>query len=113
MPPAVWKVFKAAPSADKFYHSEIKGKHHWFRLAGTSAPVLTVAAPLPLNQPRTIVLGHTNRRRELNDEMIRVVLSMFASVWPICGARASFSRRASSAPSHRAEPFCPRQTRPG
>ena len=44
IPPAVWEGFKAAPSADKFYHSEIKGKRHWFRLASKlkpSAPVLT------------------------------------------------------------------------
>jgi hypothetical protein len=38
MPPAVWKGFKAAPSADKFYHSEIKGKHHWFRLGSELKP---------------------------------------------------------------------------
>ena len=44
IPPAVWEGFKAAPSADKFYHSEIKGKRHWFRLTSKlkpSAPVLT------------------------------------------------------------------------
>jgi hypothetical protein len=44
IPPAVWEGFKAAPSADKFYHSEIKGKRHWFRLASKlkpSAPELT------------------------------------------------------------------------
>ena len=44
IPPAVWEEFKAAPSADKFYHSEIKGKRHWFRLASKlkpSAPELT------------------------------------------------------------------------
>jgi hypothetical protein len=44
MPPAVWEGFKAAPSASKFYHSEIKGRHHWFRLTSKlkpSAPVLT------------------------------------------------------------------------
>jgi KTSC domain len=44
IPPTVWEGFKAAPSADKFYHSEIKGKRHWFRLASKlkpSAPVLT------------------------------------------------------------------------
>jgi hypothetical protein len=44
IPPAVWEGFKAAPSADKFYHSEIKGKRHLFRLASKmkpSAPVLT------------------------------------------------------------------------
>jgi hypothetical protein len=39
--PVVWEGFKAAPSADKFYHSEIKGKRHWFRLARPSAPELT------------------------------------------------------------------------
>ena len=42
--PAVWEGFKAAPSAGKFYHSEIKGKHHWFRLGSElkpSAPELT------------------------------------------------------------------------
>jgi KTSC domain len=33
IPPADWEGFKAAPSAGKFYHSEIKGKRHWFRLA--------------------------------------------------------------------------------
>jgi hypothetical protein len=38
IPPAVWEGFKAAPSADKFYHSEIKGKRHWFRLAGKLKP---------------------------------------------------------------------------
>jgi hypothetical protein len=38
IPPAVWEGFKAAPSADKFYHSEIKGKRHWFRLASKSTP---------------------------------------------------------------------------
>jgi hypothetical protein len=44
IPPAVWDGFKAAPSASKFYHSEIKGKHHWFRLGSQlkpSAPELT------------------------------------------------------------------------
>jgi KTSC domain-containing protein len=44
IPPTVWEGFKAAPSADKFYHSEIKGKRHWFRLASklkSSAPELT------------------------------------------------------------------------
>ena len=44
IPPAIWEGFKAAPSADKFYHSEIKGKRHWFRLASKlkpSAHVLT------------------------------------------------------------------------
>ena len=44
IPPAVWEGFKAAPSADKFYHSEIKGKRHSFRLASKlkpSAPELT------------------------------------------------------------------------
>jgi len=44
IPPAVWDGFKAAPSAEKFYHSEIKGKRHWFRLTSKlkpSAPVLT------------------------------------------------------------------------
>ena len=44
MQPAVWEGFKAAPSAGKFYHSEIKGKHHWFRLGSElkpSAPELT------------------------------------------------------------------------
>jgi KTSC domain len=44
IPPTVWEGFKAAPSADKFYHSEIKGKHHWFRLGRQlkpSAPELT------------------------------------------------------------------------
>jgi KTSC domain len=44
IPPAVWEGFKAAPSADKFYHSEIKGKRHWFRLTSKlkpSAPALT------------------------------------------------------------------------
>ncbi|MGI8568232.1 MAG: KTSC domain-containing protein [Methylocella sp.] len=44
IPPAVWEGFKVAPSADKFYHSEIKGKRHWFRLASElkpSAPELT------------------------------------------------------------------------
>ena len=44
IPPTVWEGFKAAPSADKFYHSEIKGKRHWFRLTSKlkpSAPVLT------------------------------------------------------------------------
>ena len=44
IPPAVWEGFKAAPSADKFYHREIKGKRHWFRLTSKlkpSAPVLT------------------------------------------------------------------------
>jgi len=38
IPPAVWEGFKAAPSADKFYHSEIKGKRHWFRLASKLTP---------------------------------------------------------------------------
>ena len=38
IPPAVWRGFKAAPSADKFYHSEIKGKRHWFRLASKLTP---------------------------------------------------------------------------
>ena len=44
IPPAVWEEFKAAPSPDKFYHSKIKGKRHWFRLASKmkpSAPELT------------------------------------------------------------------------
>jgi KTSC domain len=44
IPPAVWEGFKAAPSASKFYHNEIKGKRHWFRLANKlkpSAPELT------------------------------------------------------------------------
>jgi hypothetical protein len=38
IPPAVWEGFKAAPSAGKFYHSEIKGKRHWFRLASQLKP---------------------------------------------------------------------------
>jgi hypothetical protein len=38
IPPAVWEGFKAAPSAHKFYHSEIKGKRHWFRLASELKP---------------------------------------------------------------------------
>jgi hypothetical protein len=38
IPPAVWEGFKAAPSADKFYHSAIKGKRHWFRLASKMKP---------------------------------------------------------------------------
>ena len=38
IPPAVWDGFKAAPSAEKFYHSEIKGKRHWFRLASKLTP---------------------------------------------------------------------------
>jgi hypothetical protein len=38
MPPAVWEGFKVAYSADKFYHREIKGKHHWFRLGSELKP---------------------------------------------------------------------------
>jgi KTSC domain len=38
IPPAVWEGFKAAPSAGKFYHSKIKGKRHWFRLASQLKP---------------------------------------------------------------------------
>jgi hypothetical protein len=44
IPPTVWEGFKEAPSAHKFYRSEIKGKRHWFRLTSKlkpSAPVLT------------------------------------------------------------------------
>jgi hypothetical protein len=38
IPAAVWEGFKAAPAAGKFYHSEIKGKRHWFRLASELKP---------------------------------------------------------------------------
>ncbi len=38
IPPAVWEGFKAAPAAGKYYHSEIKGKRHWFRLASELKP---------------------------------------------------------------------------
>jgi hypothetical protein len=36
--PAFWEGFKAAPAAGKFYHRELKGKRHWFRLASELKP---------------------------------------------------------------------------
>jgi hypothetical protein len=38
IPPAFWEGFKAAPAAGKFYHRELKGKRHWFRLASELKP---------------------------------------------------------------------------
>jgi KTSC domain len=36
--PDFWEEFKAAPAAGKFYHRELKGKRHWFRLASELKP---------------------------------------------------------------------------